>query len=66
MSALSSLGTIVQALSVLFFYGMMGLVVVMLYRVSKDVTDLKRTMMDLQESVALAQLPSVAKPEERP
>jgi hypothetical protein len=50
-------------LQVLVFYGMMAVIMVLLYRVSNGLADLKRTIQDMEERIVLAQLPRKTDPE---
>lgn len=58
--AMSGLFKLMQLLQVVFFYGVLGVIVIMLYRVSKELGEIKRSIVDLQEHVALAQIPRAA------
>ena len=61
--AMATLSGLIGILSMLFFYGMMGIVILLLYRLQKDMADVKRSIFDLQETVALAQLPREPRPD---
>jgi hypothetical protein len=61
--ALAGLHQIIQFLQILFFYGVLAIVLLMLYRVSKEVGDLKRSLADMEERILLAMLPRNAKPD---
>ena len=61
--ALSGLMTVVQFLQVLFFYGIMAAILLMVYRVSKELGDVKRSLADMEERLMLAMLPREAKPD---
>ena len=61
--ALSVLMTVVQFLQVLFFYGIMAAILLMVYRVSKELGDVKRSLADMEERLMLAMLPREAKPD---
>ena len=65
---MSSLMTVVQFLQVLFVYGLLAAMFLMLYKVSKELGDLKRSLADMEERIMLALLPREAKPDraERP
>ncbi len=57
--AISGLVSVIHFLQVLFVYGVMSLILLMLYRVSKEVGEVKRSLIDLREAIALAQLPRI-------
>ncbi len=59
--AMSGLMTIVQFLQVIFVYAMLAAMLLMLYKVSKEVGDLKRSLADMEERIMLALLPREAK-----
>jgi len=61
--AMTTLGNVLRILSALVFYGMMAAIILMLYRLSKDVSEVKRSIIDLRETITLAQLPREAKPD---
>ncbi len=58
---MSSVMTIMQFLQILFVYGMLAAMLLMLYKVSKEVADLKRSLADMEEHILLALLPKEAK-----
>ena len=61
--AVSSLMTVVGILQVLFVYGILAAILLMVYRVSKEVGDLKRSLTDMEERILIAMLPKEAKPD---
>ena len=61
--AMSGLMTVVQFLQVIFVYGMLAAMLLMLYKVSKELRDLKRSLADMEERLLLAMLPREAKPD---
>jgi hypothetical protein len=61
--ALSGLFTVVQVLQVIFFYCILGAILLMLYKVSKELGDVKRTLADMEERIVLAMLPREARPD---
>jgi len=60
--AISGLMTVVQFLQIIFVYGMLAAILLMLFKVSKEVADLKRALTDTEERLLLAMLPK-EKPE---
>jgi len=61
--AMSGLYRVIQFLQVLFFYGIMAAILLMLYKVSKELGDVKRTLADMEERMVLAMLPREARPD---
>ncbi|HXN49751.1 MAG TPA: hypothetical protein VN893_24070 [Bryobacteraceae bacterium] len=59
--AISGVMAFVQILQVIFVYGMLAVMLLMLYKVSKEVADLKRALTDMEERLLLAMLPKEAK-----
>jgi len=55
--AISGLMTVVQFLQIIFVYGMLAAILLMLFKVSKEVADLKRALTDTEERLLLAMLP---------
>jgi len=55
--------TVVGILQVLFVYGILAAILLMVYRVSKEVGDLKRSLTDMEERILIAMLPKEAKPD---
>ena len=62
-AAISGLMTVVQFLQIIFVYGMLAAMLLMLYKVSKEVADIKRSLADMEERLLLAMLPREAKPD---
>jgi hypothetical protein len=62
-TAIGGLMTLLQALLMILYYGMMAVIILMLYKVSKEVGEIKRSILELQETVALSQLPRQTNPE---
>jgi uncharacterized membrane protein YqhA len=60
---ISGLMSVVQFLQIIFVYGMLAAMLLMLYKVSKEVADIKRSLADMEERILLALLPKEAKPE---
>ena len=60
---ISGLMTVVQFLQIIFVYGMLAAMLLMLYKVSKEVADIKRSLADMEERLLLAMLPREAKPD---
>ena len=61
--AMSGLMTIVQFLQVIFFYGILAIILLMVYRLSKELAGIKRSLADMEERLMLAMLPKEAKPD---
>jgi uncharacterized membrane protein YqhA len=61
--AMSGLMTVVQFLQVIFVYGMLAAMLLLLYKVSKELADVKRSLTDMEERLLLAMLPKEAKPD---
>ena len=61
--AMSGLMTVLGFLQVLFVYGILAAILLMVHRVSKEVGDLKRSLADMEERLVLAMLPREAKPD---
>ena len=59
--AMSGLMTVVQFLQVIFVYGMLAAMLLMTYKVTKELADLKRALADMEERLLLAMLPKEAK-----
>ena len=59
--AISGVMAFVQILQVIFVYGMLAVMLLMLYKVSKEVADLKRSLTEMEERLLLAMLPKEAK-----
>lgn len=59
--AMSGLMTVVQFLQVIFVYGMLAAMLLMLYKISKELADVKRALADMEERLVLAMLPKEAK-----
>jgi hypothetical protein len=55
--------TVVGILQVLFVYGILAAILLMVHRVSKEMGDLKRSLTDMEERILLAMLPKEAKPD---
>ena len=62
-SAMSGLYKVIEILQVVFFYGMLAVILLMLYKVSKELGDIKRALTDMEERIVLALLPREAKPD---
>ncbi len=60
--AISSIMTVVQWLQIIFVYGTLAAMFLMLHKVSKEVADIKRALADMEERLLLAMLPK-EKPE---
>jgi hypothetical protein len=61
--AVSGLMTLLQFLQVLFFYGLLAVILLMVYRLGKELGDIKRLLADMEERLLLAMLPKEAKPD---
>ena len=61
-AAMDGMAALIRILSALLFYGMIAVILLMLYKITKEVADIKRAIADLQESVMMAMLPK-EKPE---
>jgi hypothetical protein len=61
--AMSGLFRVIQVLAAVCFYGVLGAIAFMLYRVSKDLADFKRSLTDMEERIMLALLPREARPD---
>jgi hypothetical protein len=51
---------LIQFLQVVFFYGMMAAVIYMLYKLQKEIGEVKNSITELHETVALLRLPREA------
>jgi len=60
---ISGLMSVVQFLQIIFVYGMLAAMLLLLYKVSKEVADIKRSLTDMEERLLLAMLPKEAKAE---
>jgi hypothetical protein len=49
-----------QVVQIIFFYGIMAAILLMLYKVSKQLDDFKRSLADIEERIVLAMLPKQA------
>jgi hypothetical protein len=54
---MSFVGMALSYLTALLFYAVMLAVIIMLRRVSKDITDFKQSIADLQQTLMIMQLP---------
>jgi hypothetical protein len=50
-------GLVLSYLTMIFFYGVMLTVILMMRKVSKDMVDVKQSILDLQQTITLMQLP---------
>ncbi|HEY1207373.1 MAG: hypothetical protein ABSH46_15895 [Bryobacteraceae bacterium] len=60
---MSGLFKVIQFLQMLLFYAILAVIILMLYKVTKEVGDLKRSLTDMEERIMLALLPREAKPD---
>ena len=63
LGAMSGLFKVIQVLQMLLFYAILAVIILMLYKVTKEVGDLKRSLTDMEERIMLALLPREAKPD---
>jgi Ca2+/Na+ antiporter len=63
LGAMSGLFKVIQFLQMLLFYAILAVIILMLYKVTKEVGDLKRSLTDMEERIMLALLPREAKPD---
>lgn len=61
--AFSGLFKVIQFLQVVFFYGILAAILLMLYKVTKELGDVKRSLADMEERIVLAMLPREARPD---
>ncbi len=68
MSGLFRLMQFFQVVLIFSAYGVLGVAAVMLYRVSRELAEVRRTLTDMEERIVLALLPREEKPDkaERP
>jgi hypothetical protein len=59
-AAFSGLIWVVQILQVFCLYGMLAAIAYMLYKMWKEIGDIKRSIADLQETITLMRLPREA------
>jgi len=63
LGAMSGLFKVIQFLQMLLFYAILAVIILMLYKVTKEVGDLRRSLTDMEERIMLALLPREAKPD---
>ncbi len=60
-SAMGGMMQMMQILQIIFVYGLLTAMVFMLYKVNKEVGEIKRAITDLQDSITFGQLPPEAR-----
>ncbi len=55
------IGGVMQILQIVFVYGVLTALFLLLYKVSKEVADIKRALAETEERLLLAMLPKEAK-----
>jgi hypothetical protein len=65
-AAFGGLMWVVQILQVFCLYGMLAAIAYMLYKMWKEIADIKRSITDLQETITLMRLPREADRDKAP